>query len=311
MKKTISIVLMIGMFSFDIAIAQTAQNQAKPVLAVLKLKALDITENEAYQITNFLQSELLYSRRFTLVDRVQVDELLKEVKYQQSGSCDVTCAADLGKQLAASKVIKGSVGKLGNSYTIYIDMVDVETARIENSSNILERCQLDELPAFIRGLITNLLSPNPTGAPQLPQTKPKEEPRPALAKKPEAGASYQPQRPQTNLAMVDLQKQLSGYKSRRTWGWIITVPSIGWTGLAIALGILTSVSGDQKEKEAAPLGLLLVGGPTLISSFIGINMIVKGNKGIKRVEEAMKNSQFSFNINPAKKIFAVSYTFSF
>jgi hypothetical protein len=40
-------------------------------------------------------------------------------------------------------------------------------------------------------------------------------------------------------------------------------------------------------------------------------MIVKGNKGIKRVEEAMKNSQFSFNINPAKKIFAVSYTFSF
>lgn len=306
MKRAISIVLMIGMFSIDIAIAQTAQNQAKPVLAVLKLKALDITENEAYQITNFLQSELLYSRRFTLVDRVQVDELLKEVKYQQSGSCDVTCAADLGKQLAASKVIKGSVGKLGNSYTIYIDMVDVETARIENSSNILERCQLDELPAFIRGLITNLLSPNPTGAPQLPQIKSREEPKPALEKKPGTDAPYQPQRPQDNLSMADLQKQVSRYKSRRTWGWVITVPSIAWTGFIIVV----SLSGNLKAKEGSPL-VLLLGVPTLFSSCIGINMIVKGNKGIKRVEEAMKKGQFSFNINPAKKIFAVSYTFSF
>jgi hypothetical protein len=72
MKRIIIIVIMIGLITFDIAIAQIAQNQEKPVLAILKLKALEpITENEAIQITNFLQIELLYTRRFTLIDRIQ------------------------------------------------------------------------------------------------------------------------------------------------------------------------------------------------------------------------------------------------
>jgi Skp family chaperone for outer membrane proteins/TolB-like protein len=177
---------MIGLISFGFAVAQTAQNQEKPVLAVLNLKASEpITENEAIQITNFLQSELFHARRFTLIDRVQVDQVLKKVSFQRSGACDVTCAAQIGKMLAAKKVIKGTVGRLGNAYTISIDMVDVETTKIENSANILERCQIEELPAFLRSLVANLLSSDPTGAPQLGQAQPKEEPGLAVNKKPE------------------------------------------------------------------------------------------------------------------------------
>jgi len=299
MRKILCFVLILGIVLIDFSLAQPNQKPNKPVLAVLKLKALEpITDSESYQITNFLQSELLYSREFTLIDRIQVDEILKEMKYQQSGACDVTCAAEIGKQLAASKVIKGSVGKLGNAYTISIDLVDVETARIENSSNILERCALEDLPAFMRQLVTNLLSANPTGAPRV-SVKPKDDIPLSVPKPVQPGAEVRP----APFSRAELEGQLAGYKAKRTLGWILVVPSAVWTSLAVS-GVISGNSGDKSQS-------LLLAAPGLALWVVGLAIGMSANTQIRKIEEQLNQGQLSLKIDPARSFYAVSWTYRF
>jgi hypothetical protein len=126
----------------------------------LTLQALTpISQTDAIQITQYLEEELFYSGKFDLVERTQVDKILRESQYQQSGVCDIECAVLIGKQLAAKKVIIGTVGKLGSAYTIQIKLIDVETGKIERPTSIQPECRLEDLPGFLRSLIVKLTAP--------------------------------------------------------------------------------------------------------------------------------------------------------
>lgn len=206
-----------------------AQTEEKPVLAVLTLQGLDISENEAIQITQFIQRELFYTEKYKLVERTQVDEILKEYQYQLSGVCDLECAVKIGKQLAASKVIIGTAGKFGNAYTIQIKLIDVQSSEIEKISDILEECRLEELPNYTHDLIRKLIRPVAEAKPEIiekpkaPTKKPfiKTEEQvgppvkelPVEAKKDEADTS---DRSNTHRALLKISGGV-GYSSLKDW----------------------------------------------------------------------------------------------
>jgi TM2 domain-containing membrane protein YozV len=135
------------------------QREAKPVLAVLSLSSQNVSPADTSIIMGFIQEEFFYTMKFQLVEREQIDKLLKEIQYQQSGLCDVECAVNLGKQLAAQKVVSGSVGRLGNAYVIQLSMIDVATSAIESMFSIREECPLEQLPGYISKLIKGVISP--------------------------------------------------------------------------------------------------------------------------------------------------------
>lgn len=125
----------------------------KPVLAIVNLTPQNVSFEDANIITGFIQEELFFAGQYELIERTQVEEVLKEYQSKQTGICDLKCAINVGKQLKANQIIMGTVGKLGEFFTVQIKTVDMETDKISNMSSIRAKCQLGELPNYIGELV--------------------------------------------------------------------------------------------------------------------------------------------------------------
>jgi TolB-like protein len=100
-------------------------------IAINKLKANGIAENEAISLTNTLQSEISKTGEFQVMERAQMNEILKEQGFQQSGACDEAgCAVEMGKLLAVNQIVMGNVGLVGKTYTMNVRLVEVSTGKI-------------------------------------------------------------------------------------------------------------------------------------------------------------------------------------
>ncbi len=82
---------------------------------------------EAATLTDRMMSELVNTNAVIMVERNQMDEILSEQGFQQSGCTSSECAAEVGALLGVQNMVSGSFGKLGNSYTIDAKMFSVET----------------------------------------------------------------------------------------------------------------------------------------------------------------------------------------
>lgn len=129
---------------------------AEDTLAVLPLQnqahpSLGNQSDAAYQVVT---ESLLKIKRFTLIERNQLDNLIGEAKLQNSGLIDDMSAVALGKQSGARHVIVGSysgevnrvlsngivvngVRQVVESFpaklSLSLRMVDVQTGKIENT----------------------------------------------------------------------------------------------------------------------------------------------------------------------------------
>jgi hypothetical protein len=66
-----------------------------------------------------------------VMERSQMQEILKEQGFQQSGVCtDEGCMVEMGKLLGVQQLVGGSIGKLGSMYLVNLRCIDVKTAKI-------------------------------------------------------------------------------------------------------------------------------------------------------------------------------------
>ncbi len=106
-----------------------SQNFEKQI-AVLDLDPIGITDNESKTLTDRLRSELVSSDEFTVIERNEMNEILKEQGFQQTGCTSDACAVEIGRLLNVHRIVAGSIGKVGDLYTISLRMIDVETGVI-------------------------------------------------------------------------------------------------------------------------------------------------------------------------------------
>ena len=112
-------------FSTSIVCAQVAEG--KQTVAILEFEGRGISQLEAKTLTDRLMSEMVNTDAVIMVERNQMDEILNEQGFQQSGCTSSECAAEVGALLGVQNMVSGSFGKLGNSYTIDAKMFSVET----------------------------------------------------------------------------------------------------------------------------------------------------------------------------------------
>jgi len=105
--------------SLTLVIAQ----DSRPSVAVLDFDAKGIPTYEAETLTERLRSEIANTNAVRLTDRKLLEKILQEQGLQQSGCTTDECAAEVGQLLGAQFIISGSIGKLGNSFTIDAKMV--------------------------------------------------------------------------------------------------------------------------------------------------------------------------------------------
>jgi TM2 domain-containing membrane protein YozV len=135
MSKKIRIGVVLNLFFSCFLFGQTSLDR----IAILNLDAVSITETESITLTERLRSELVNSGSFLIIERSEMDEILKEQGFQQTGCTTDECAVEIGKLLNINRICAGSVGKVGSVYTVTLHMIDVETGQI--LVTVTEDCQ--------------------------------------------------------------------------------------------------------------------------------------------------------------------------
>lgn len=101
-------------------------------IAVNDLKGDGLTNSELSIFSNRVRTELFNTGKFTVMERGEMDMILKEQEFQQSGACDESsCMVEMGQLLGVSKIVAGNIGKINNFYTISLRIVDVSTGQVD------------------------------------------------------------------------------------------------------------------------------------------------------------------------------------
>jgi hypothetical protein len=86
-----------------------------------------------------------------------VDEILTEQGFQQSGCTSDECAVEVGALLGVQYMVSGSIGRLGETYTIDAKIVSIETGATTESRNVTYIGKVDGLVTEIEILAWDIL----------------------------------------------------------------------------------------------------------------------------------------------------------
>lgn len=125
-------------------------DSAKQNIAVLDLEPRGgLTAEEVLSISDRLRGELINTGKYTVLERGQMDVILKEQGFQQTGVCsEASCIVEVGQLLAVHKMVGGSIGKVGKAYSINLKIIDVQSGKIERQVSDDIQASKEELVAF-------------------------------------------------------------------------------------------------------------------------------------------------------------------
>ena len=110
----------------------TALNTKNETIAVFDFIGNDINSNTARTLSDRLRIELVKYNFINVLERSRIDAILEEQAIQMSGCVD-ECLVEVGKLLGATSIITGSIGKVGDYYTINARKINATTGKLENA----------------------------------------------------------------------------------------------------------------------------------------------------------------------------------
>ena len=119
MKKPITILLLL----FSLVSAQ----DFRQTVAVIDFDASGISQLEATSLTNRFRTAVGDVGAMRLVERGMMEEVLQEQGFQQTGCTSEECAVEVGQLLGVQNMIGGSIGRVGDTFTIDARMISVQS----------------------------------------------------------------------------------------------------------------------------------------------------------------------------------------
>jgi hypothetical protein len=104
---------------------------------------------EAQTLTDRFVTAMANTERVRMVDRATMGDVLNEQGYSTTECTSDECAAEVGAMLGVQLMVNGSIGKIGNTYTIDAKMFSVATGAAESMKNLSYQGEVD-------GLITEM-----------------------------------------------------------------------------------------------------------------------------------------------------------
>ena len=130
-------------------------------MAVLELDNLGVDPGLAASVMNLVVSRLANVSYVDLVERGDVQQVLDELKFQNTGITSPRDAAEIGRLLNGANVVLGNVNQLGSSLTVALRLVETESGRVLGAREILCRqCRPEDLPQGISLLVGSLVQMN-------------------------------------------------------------------------------------------------------------------------------------------------------
>jgi len=145
-------------------VGHTVFSQHLPTVAVATFDTMGgVTNDEAQVITELFMTELVSKGKVNVVDRVNFDKIIAEMRFQTTDWSDSQKTAQLGRALNAGYVIRGQLMKMGNVIYWTATMIDVNTAQVlysarEQLNDISE--VFGKLSGFCSQMIARIPAPN-------------------------------------------------------------------------------------------------------------------------------------------------------
>jgi hypothetical protein len=97
-----------------------------------------------------------------VLSRADINLVLRENAFQQSGACDdEACLIEAGHVLGLEKLITGTVSMVGQTYNTVLKVIDIETAKLESSVSRRHTGSVDGLLVVMERALDDLLKPEP------------------------------------------------------------------------------------------------------------------------------------------------------
>ncbi len=152
MKKLMLIVVSVFILTFS------AQAQQK--LSMISFTVSNLSDDDAEVLLSIFTSEISkYNNYFTLLSRSENDfrAAFEELKFQRNMTLDEDQLSAIGEYLGANWVCYGRALAFGNTASVTINILDVETAKVIGSSSAVIP-SLYEITSYSENMIKELLT---------------------------------------------------------------------------------------------------------------------------------------------------------
>ena len=116
-------------FAISFALAQNT-------VAVLDFEPIGLTKDEVRALSIRFSNEFMSTSKglYKMVERQQVNSLLKEQGFQQVNNCSSSdCGVKIGEALGAKFIVVGSISKIGNLFSVNAKLINVESSELIKS----------------------------------------------------------------------------------------------------------------------------------------------------------------------------------
>lgn len=130
-------------------------------LSNLTRKAL--SDDETGAITQHIRVKLFNSMpNYRWLERGRIEEILDEQKFQASGCTDQSCVVEMGQLLGARKMVAGSISRVGDTYSMALNVIDIETGLVDKSvSEVCPGCKEGQLYQLAENAVRALSGKTP------------------------------------------------------------------------------------------------------------------------------------------------------
>ena len=156
MKQTINAAI-IGTLLLAATFGANAQNQSKPMAAVLGIDSKGVIEN-AESVGYMVRLELEKANVYNVMDKYDVAEAVKKNNIDVATCFGKSCVVAAGKVLGADKMVTGSVERFGEKIVISLKVIDVVSGTVEKQDATEYLNLQPELQKMIRISVAKLLS---------------------------------------------------------------------------------------------------------------------------------------------------------
>ncbi|NOZ04297.1 MAG: hypothetical protein GXO92_06805 [FCB group bacterium] len=150
------------------ALAQAGDSTV--TIAVLTLEGKGVPVQEAEILTERLRSALVGVNHYQIVERTQMETIMREQGFRQAGCVSNECMVEAGRILGVRQMVGGMVGKIGSSYTLDIRLFDIETTEIVRVVTRNHQGSIENLLPLIEDVARELAGEKP--APTTPTQSP-------------------------------------------------------------------------------------------------------------------------------------------
>ena len=133
-RPSLSCYGLVSLFLLVFCAGVSAQEKI-PQIAVIPVQGDEnLTAQQLSFLTGQLSAELVKTKAFTVLDRGQMEFILKEQGFQQSGACNSSeCQVQMGQLLGVEYIVSGSLVRFDDLYALRADYIDVGTGKVVQS----------------------------------------------------------------------------------------------------------------------------------------------------------------------------------